>query len=290
MAGRMRFAAIAVVVAAAFGPPAANAGTPGPTKSLGSSNGLEYMRAKYADVATQTAQPANCDGDSQVVGGGGSMAGPAPESTLNETYPMQPTTWQAEGNTTAGARTLTAYAVCVGLVPIYENTQGPLDTNTVLYAAPSCDPGLDPIAGGGGATGPGILTIASFPVLPPSTPGWRPVAFNQTQNDTLWDAYAICSEDVVVKHRESDRVKVRANDVGKAIAKCKPNESVISGGWAGMQDEVIGFVMRSQTTRPWDSKEDGNKVPDDGWLVKAQNIHTARVDLVANATCRLPER
>ena len=57
-----------------------------------------------------------------------------------------------------------------------------------------------------------------------------------------------------------------------------------------MQGEVIGFVTRSLTTRPWDSKEDGNKVPDDGWLVKAQNIHTAKVDLVANATCKLPQR
>ena len=68
--------------------------------SLGKSKGLEYMRAKHLQVVTQTTQPAICDSGTSVVGGGGSMAGPAPESTLNETYPSQPTAWHAEGNTT----------------------------------------------------------------------------------------------------------------------------------------------------------------------------------------------
>jgi hypothetical protein len=285
----MRSAVIAVGFAAALGTSTASAGTPGLTESLGKSQGIEYLRAKFPGVVSQAAQPANCDGDSQIVGGGGSMAGPAPKSTLNETYPVQPGSWQAEGNTTGRARTLTAYAVCSGFVPEYESSQSPLGENTVLFAAVSCTPGLDPIAGGGGATGAGILTIASFPALPPSTPlGWRPIAYNMTQDDTLWDSYAICSG-LDVKHRESDRVRVRADDVGKAIARCKPKEAVVSGGWAAKQDDVVGFVTRSLSTRPWDSSEDGNKVPDDGWMVKAQNLHTAAVDLVANATCRRPD-
>jgi hypothetical protein len=271
-----------------MGVPVANAGTPGPTESLGKSHGLEYLRAKYPNVVTHTAQPANCDGDSQIVGGGGSMAGPAPKSTLNETYPVEPSAWTAEGNTTAGARTLTAYAICAGFVPEYEHSQSPLDTNVVLFAGPSCGAGLDPIAGGGGATGSGIRTIASFPLLPPSTAGWRAAAHNTTMDDTLWDSYAICSG-LNVKHRESARVKVRSEDSGRAIAKCKPKESVLSGGWAAKQGDVVGFLARSLTTRPWDSKDDRNKVPDDGWLVKAQNLHTGKVELVANATCKRPQ-
>jgi hypothetical protein len=62
----------------------------------------------------------------------------------------------------------------------------------------------------------------------------------------------------------------------------------VSGGWAGRQDEVVGFPTRALTTKPWDSKEDRNKVPDDGWLAKAQNLHTQRIDLVANAVCKRP--
>jgi hypothetical protein len=268
--------------------PAANAGTPGQTESLGKSKGLEYMRAKYLGVATQTTQPANCDGDAQIVGGGGSMAGPAPQSTLNETYPVPPSAWQAEGNTTQGARTLTAYAVCAGFVPSYENNQSALTENTVLFASASCEPELEPIAGGGGATGGGIRTIGSFPRLPPSTPlGWITPAHNTTMNDTLWDAYAICS-DLDVKHRESARVHVGADETGTAIAECKPTEAVVSGGWAAKREDVTGFVARALSTKPWDSKDDGNKVPDDGWLVKAQNLHTQRIDLVANATCKRP--
>lgn len=46
--------------------------------------------------------------------------------------------------------------------------------------------------------------------------------------------------------------------------------------------------MKAVTSRPWDSKDDGNQVPDYGWLVKARNLHTQRNDLVANATCKRP--
>ena len=49
-----------------------------------------------------------------------------------------------------------------------------------------------------------------------------------------------------------------------------------------------GFATRALSSKPWDSKDDANKVPDDGWLVKAQNLHTQRIDLVANATCKRP--
>ena len=286
MAGGMRFTAIAVGLATALiGTPAAHAGTPGPTESLGKSKGLEYMRAKYLQAASQTTQPATCDGGS-VVGGGGSMAGPAPESTLNETYPSQPTAWHAEGNTTQGSQTLTAYAVCGQFSLSYQSSQSALGTNTVLIATVLCEGAEEPIAGGGGATGPGIRTIASFPRLPPNNPlGWHPYAHNTSGNDTLWDSYVICAA-LDAKYRESPEIRVRPNETGKAIAKCKPTEAVVSGGWLGRREKVTGFVTRALTTKPWDSKDDKNKVPDDGWLAKAQNLHTQNIDLVANAVCK----
>jgi hypothetical protein len=288
--GRVLRGCAALAILGLTCPLAASAGTPGQTESLGASKGLEYMRAKHADVVTQTVQPANCDGDAQIVGGGGAMAGPAGASTLNETYPAAPSAWHAEGNTSSGARTLTAYAVCGGFIPQYENNQSALPENATLVASASCDSGLDPIAGGGGATGPGILTIASYPRLPPSSPlGWSPVARNTTIDDTLWDAYAVCS-DLDVSHRESERVRVATEEAGKAIAPCKRREAVVSGGWAAKREDVVGFTAKALTSRPWDSKDDGNDVPDDGWLVKALNLHTERIDLVANATCKRPAR
>ena len=277
----------AVVVAIAPAAPAV-AGISGQTESLGKSKGLEYMRASFPNVLTQTPQPANCDGDAQIVGGGGSISGPAPQSTLNETYPVPPSAWQAEGNSTGAARTLKAYAVCGGFVPEYESNQSSLGENTVLIASALCAVDTNPIGGGGGATGAGIRTIASFPRLPPNSPlGWHPFAHNTTIDDTLWDSWAICSE-LDVKYRESARVRIGPGETGKAIAKCKAKEAVVSGGWAGKRENVIGYTMRALTTRPWDSKQDANKVPDDGWLAKAQNLHTQGIDIVANAICKRP--
>ena len=284
-------AALSVAVTVAIVPAApAIAGTPGGTESLGKSKGLEYMRATFPNVVTQTPQPANCDGDAQIVGGGGSISGPAPQSTLNETYPVPPSTWQAEGTSTNGAQKLKAYAVCGGFIPDYENTQSSLGENTVLIASASCALDTDPIGGGGGATGAGIRTIASFPRLPPSSPlGWHPFAHNTTMDDTLWDSWAICS-DLDVSYRNSSRVRIGPEETGKAIARCTSKEAVVSGGWSGKRENVVGYTMRALTTKPWDSKEDANKVPDDGWLAKAQNLHTQGIDIVANAVCKRPAR
>ncbi len=166
------------------------------------------MRATFPNVLTQTPQPANCDGDAQIVGGGGSISGPAPQSTLNETYPIPPSTWQAEGNSTGAVQKLKAYAVCGGFIPEYENNQAALGENTVLIATAPCAMDTDPIGGGGGATGSGIRMIASFPRLPPSSPlGWHPFAHNTTMDDTLWDSWAICS-DLDVSYRNSSRVRI----------------------------------------------------------------------------------
>ena len=269
----------------------AHAGTAGQTVSLGKSNGLEYMRAKLANVVSQAGAPANCDGDAEVTGGGGSIAGPGADVTLNATFPLTgpASGWQAEGTTTQGAaQTVTSFAVCGGLDVSVVTTQSPLGTNTVLHALRTCAGDTQPLGGGGRATGAGILLVGSRAVLPPSTTGWGPIAYNRTQSDTLFDSHAVCGEGYTVRYRESERIKLPVGDAVKAVAQCKPAEAVLGGGFFAEKQGSVGHRASALATKPWDSKADAKKVPDDGWLARAQNLETYRVNLVAQAVCRRP--
>lgn len=277
-----------IVALGALWAPPAQAGTPGPTESLGKAQGIEYLRAKFGSVVSQATQPANCDGDSSVTGGGGSIDGDPATATLNESYPDPPFSWDAEGSSTGGPSTLTAYAVCAGTVPDYYTSQSSLGTNTVLHSIAACGAG-DPIGGGGGATGPGIVLIGSEPRVPPSAPvGWAPSAYNNTTNDTLFDSSVVCSDDLTVRYRRSDPIRLRPGETVKAIAHCRPNEAVLGGGFAGVKGEVIGYRIGALASKPWDSKQDAKGVPEDGWLAKARSLESLRVSLVANAVCKRP--
>ena len=266
--------------AATLAPSLALAGTPGPTESLGKAKGIEYMRAKYLQVVTQTAQPVSCDGDAEVTGGGGSMAGPATTSALNETYPVPESGWQAEGTSTGDAKTLTGYAVCGPVDVDYETSQVPLSENAVSHGSAICP---DPIGGGGGATGPGMRLIGSSPRLPPSTAGWAPSMWTDTMDDTLFNMHAVCGP-YDVKFREAD-TKLDAGGAGQALAKCRSDEVVLGGGFVGRKQDVVGFRTLALASKPWDS-DDRKKVPDDGWRVRALNAETLSVKLRAIATCR----
>jgi hypothetical protein len=95
----------------ALAAPAA-AGTPGPTQSLGKSKGLEYFKAKYASVVTQTAQPVTCaSGD--VTGGGGALAGSSEPWDSKDKGKVPDDGWQARAlNNESRKVGLVALAVC----------------------------------------------------------------------------------------------------------------------------------------------------------------------------------
>ena len=271
-------------------PAAAQAGTPGETESLGKSKGVEYARAKYRNVTTQTQQAVQCDGDAEVSGGGGSIGGGADASVLHESYPATaPFGWIAEGSTTDGARTLTGYAICAGIDLEHDMSESALDSNVTLFGNTACGAGEEPVGGGGEATGAGILLIGSLPRLPPSSPvGWSPMAYNPTIDDTLFRSHGICSEPGSYRYRESEPQRARVDESATAVAHCKPSEVVLGGGFAATRGDVVGYRAHAVATKPVDSKADGNKVPDDGWLAELHNRHTQRVDVVAHAVCRGP--
>jgi hypothetical protein len=263
--------------------PYATAGTPGATVSLGKSKGIEYSQAKFRSVVTQVTQPATCDGDAEVTGGGGSMAGPAATSALNESYPMPENAWHAEGSSTGGAKTLTAFAICGPVDAEYASSQTAAPENgAVIHGYAGCGPNL--MGGGGGASGGGIRLIASVAGGPLTSPGWTPAVVNPTMDDTLFDSYAICAP-YDIKLREA-QTKLKAGEDGKVTAKCKPSEVVLGGGFQGRKGEVIGFRTLAMASKPWDSA-DNRKTPDDGWQVRASNAEPSlNVELVAVAVCR----
>ena len=287
----MRRLAIGVLGALVLTMPAvAAAGTPGSTESLGKSKGLEYMRAQHPNVIDQVGQSAYCDGDAEVTGGGGVINGPAPGTALHETYPDTGdlSGWRAEASTAGDEpRRLTTFAVCGGVDLNYSNSQIPLDTG-ILVANETCSSSvLKPIGGGMSATGSGMKLVASRPVRPPSTPGWAVNVWNDTMDDTLIDSYGICTDRFKLRDRTSELNRLQPGETGTAIAKCKSSESVLSGGFVGRRDKVTGFLTVALGTKPWDSKADGNKVPDDGWQVRARNQEDLlRADLEAIAVCK----
>ncbi len=226
------------------------------------------------------------------LGGGGSMAGPAPQSTLNETYPVPPSAWQAEGNTTQGVRTLKAYAVCAGFVPSYENNQSALTENTVLFASASCEPELEPI---GGRRRGHRRRHSDHRQLPAPTAEHAPgLDHPGSQHDDerhplgrLRDLQRPRREAPGTRPGPRRRRGDRQGDRGM-----QATEAVVSGGWSAKREDVVGYVSGPCSTQAWDSKDDANKVPDDGWLVKAQNLHTQsdRVSRTRSASARRSSR
>jgi len=284
--------ALAVYAVALAVAPAAGAGTAGPSVSLGKSHGLEYMRAKFNDVTTQVEQSAGCDGDGQVTGGGGSIDGPAAFARLRGSYPFSSpgTGWNVQGTSIGADRTLAAFAVCGGIDVDYEVTGlSSFPANSVVHGGASCPIGADPIAGGARATAPvsEVTMIATFPLLPPSTAGWRtPLANPSPTEDTLYEGHAVCSSVYDVRYQYSDPKRLRSGEAANAVARCRAKQSVLGGGFFSVRADVTGYRSEALTTRPWDSKQDGNKTPDDGWLARAYNRETFRVHLVAVAVCK----
>jgi hypothetical protein len=92
-----------------------------------------------------------------------------------------------------------------------------------------------------------------------------------------------------VRYRDAAVVKVGGGEAGKVIAKCKNSEAVGGGGLAAlergttMENPQYAEGTWTNATRPWDSKGDDDKVPDDGWLVRAHNGSGDKVDFVARA-------
>lgn len=269
----------------------AQAGLQGPTESLGTSKGLEYWRGKMTDVQTQAQQGANCDGDSEVTGGGGSVSGPHALVEVNETYPQEsPASWQAEGSAEEGG-TLTAYAICAGVDLNYPAGSEMADFPGPWAGSGHCDSGERPTGAGVGSAMAGLGINGLLPVAHPD-----PSTLVQVQAPSTGFIYfpAACwPNGDQIRYRDGSKLKIAPGAAGKAIAKCRENEAVAGGGVSAQDrgnaiDDGFKGATWLNASRPWDSKADNGRAPDDGWLVKVHNHDAPKMDLFARAACLRP--
>jgi hypothetical protein len=283
--GRWRVRGLwAVLAAFALTPAVASAGTPGQTERLGKSKGIEYMRAKYLDVVTQTTQPVTCDGDAEVAGGGGSISGPAGTATVNESYPMPQSGWGVEGSRSAGSsRTLNGYAMCVGTDVEFYFTSENVGNGSISNGA-GCI--LDELPTGGGleSTSSGMFMNFTRPETEPAA-RWYSLAQNPTGSTIAVTYWTACSNRYKLRYRTTETAGIQPGEADTATAKCKPDEAVIGGGYHALFQGNDTTGVRPNATKPWDSKDDAKKVPDDGWRVKLFNEYVGKVRLVAHAVC-----
>jgi hypothetical protein len=281
--GLISIAAAALTAIAA--PAAALAGSPGPTESLGSSHGVEYLRATFDSVVTQAGAAAECDTGDFVLGGGGSIGGDPSTAELSVIAPSSSPDdgWLAEGATTSGARTVTTYAVC-------GNDSARTDVAVASYPAGSdfssgeeCDPGEVSLSGGV-AAGNGDTTIAT---IRPDFQGvfdWNN-RFAVESADTV-SRYVVCSSDYA-RSVKAKPTTVRRDTAAKVVRGCGGGRQVLGGGFEA-SDESASFLyeVHAISSRPWDDPRDRGKVPEDGWLAKLYNDTGARLTLTAFAVCQ----
>jgi hypothetical protein len=263
----------------------AQAGLPGAPVSLGKSHGLKYVRAKFTDVVSQAGPPAPCDPGRYLTGGGGSISGAGMNAGLNATYPsisLAGQAWQAEGQTSgASARTVTTYAICGKDEVTYPNPgSGFVVHQGNAYAPTTLCTGPDLPTGGGVRGQGGDMRISrTQPSVPPSSVGWSSVVQNRAAADTTVTDHVGCSDLYDLHYRDHDG-KVKPHKTGKVIARCKGKEAVTGGGF-----DYLGYDAWGISTRPWDSKDDRGKTPDDGWSASLYNSLDEPVPVTTFAVC-----
>jgi hypothetical protein len=277
-------AALASLLAAAG---LAAAGSPGVTESLGTSKGLEYTKATYPAVVTQTTQPVNCPGGTEATGGGGSITGAPGDSVLNESYPTLPgpTGWTVEGSNPQDAQNMNGFAICAGI----NTTVGTSDENVPAGSSVTqntfCPSEEFAIGGGIQAASPGVEIGATYP---PEliTDRWFGLAKNTSGAPVDVDNHAVCSASYIVRYRNSDVVNVKPGESKKATASCSRRHAVLGGGFVGFSDGLPAAGGSVTSSRPVDSKRDRKAVPDDGWAAKYHNDSVVTHRLLVVAVCK----
>jgi hypothetical protein len=213
------------------------------------------------------------------------ISGSSDDAILNESYPLPLTGWAVEGSKSAGPnRTLTGYALCLGAdLEYYFTTENVATGSSISNGAP-CGSFGELVTGGGlQADLPGLLMNLTRPE-PAVSPRWYSYAQNEGGLTMVVDYWTVCSSSYVLRYRTAE-ANAKKGQEATATAKCKAREAVMGGGFHASAGEFVAINVWPTATKPWDSKDDARKVPDDGWRVTLHNGSNAKVDVVAHAVC-----
>jgi hypothetical protein len=275
--------ATALLVALALAAPA-NAGTPGPTVSLGSAKGLEYVKANFPSVVSPAGAPADCDAGDVATGGGASISGPALSGTVVDYHPTTTAGegWSATATTGEDPITETTYAICGAEDVDYSLTPASVPSTGFFEITGECASG-SVVSGGLAKDNPELPILASEPIDTnsdaDSTPddGWHVTGTNNTGMSEAVTLSMGCTTAYELTYKR----KVREVGAGKAKAvkaKCPKRYPVGGGGFSA------DFPGQLNQTMPWDSR-DRKKTPEDGWSTKLFNTTPDEGEITTHAIC-----
>ncbi|MEJ7876139.1 MAG: hypothetical protein WKF62_05720 [Solirubrobacterales bacterium] len=285
MRGR-KFAGWLVVGALSVAGPvaSADAGGMGATQNLGKAGPLDYLRTKRSEVQSQAGPPTACKGADQITGGGAAIGGKPAKAHLNSSGPVfNDEAWLGEGRTASGSETVASWAICGDA----ETTQvASTDSfGQVQYNAGfSCNAG-ESLSGGIRSAGGDVLLNGAFPDdSAGDTFDWIDSYQNDVAATATITSAVICSAGYPVVHRAASQ-QVKPGEAAKSIARCEHGEVVAGGGVSMTRQGIPQGDVWAQATRPWDSKDDKNKTPEDGWFAKSLNDTDQKVTLTSYASC-----
>ncbi len=271
---------------------------PASAEVLGKEGGFTYVKKTKTlpggGSGDDAEAVAKCPSDQVHAGGGATVTGDARGTTLSTVGLGNDRSWFASAWHTginSKDKKLTAWVTCTSKVSTMSaNTEvvsvgsGPASGSTAV----ACDSGV--VTGGGtrliGSNDDWWLN-STYPVDmtdpdPSTNDGWR--AYAQHLDGTLSSTMLV---DVVCLTGKEPLYRSTSRETSKELVTLKtscPNDRAVTGGGAfasGAADEA--YVV---STAPFDSKDDKDKVPDDGWKAKIQNNTSGELQFGSSAVCR----
>ena len=267
----------------------AQAGTAGPTTSLGKAGGVAYVTAKFENVYDPAGPPAECPGARDALGGGGRVSGQTNAGRMTTVAPISTAGegWLAEGRVLgmSAGQTVHAFATCGRTEAQYETSSVGLSSGFAVGLSAIC-PGGTKVTGGGVSGNGGELVIhRSIPIDGgdiDTTPddGWSTYVTNTSGGSVTVTSYAVCAGSLKLRYAFAPKA-VAPTSAGKATAGCPKGTVVVGGGFNGPDEGLLHASI------PKDTKDAG-KVPEDGWFARLHNPGANPATVTTHATCLKP--
>jgi hypothetical protein len=261
--------------------------SPAGAATIGKSHGLLYA-SKSGSVATSSGEPTSgdvsvfCPKPYTAIGGGATITGSAARTFLSSDTNESNRSWYAQAwHTNEPKSTLTTIAICSKSKSLTRDrgvsTTGP--GPVVASGDETCTSG-NPISGGALAVGePSSWFLNS--TYPKSIDSWQAYAGYTGASSASLLVDIVCTDGAKPRYVQ-ENVHVAPAAVATVKAPCKHGKAVEGGGGYLSDNSLEAHILKSL---PYDGA-DKDKVPDDGWSVKARNDSGAAKTLYVSASCK----